>query len=539
MKTKSLAVISALLLICVYAAVAFASNPVKLFVNGQEIVSDIPAQIIEGRTMVPVRWIAEALGAEVQWDEQNRIVRINKPYYVASLSEAEAKLYPFEETNGMYNGFILEVQENRQYFNWKNISNPTFAPRILLNDINQDGNKELIIILTTGTGTGVHTEDIHVLNPSTFAEIEAEDPVDIIKQNVNARIELNEDQAAIQIIIGDEEITVYKEKDYAVTWFDKVAFSNVYYYEVINNELKLSIPAQVSSAGFIGGIEVTYLFNNGRFEAGTINYTNQDDSVRSAVVSLIEGFGKKLQTVSLLAPEAILKENLQKNYGGFVSPNLLAEWERDLQKAPGRVSSSPWPDRIEILSTEKLSDSAYEVKGEIIEMTSVEMVQGGFAAKRPITLTVESIENHWLITAMSLGGYGDNDALVYKNLEYGFSFSLPGSWQGYSIITDQWEGFASGSSQYSAAAETGPLISIRHPLWTAQNQRQDIPIMIFTLTQWELLQQEEFHIGAAPIGPRELGRNTEYIFALPPRYNYSFPTGYEEVERILENNPLR
>ena len=63
--------------------------------------------------------------------------------------------------------------------------------------------------------------------------------------------------------------------------------------------------------------------------------------------------------------------------------------------------------------------------------------------------------------------------------------------------------------------------------------------MVFTLAQWDSLQQDKFHIGAAPIGPSELGRNTRYVFALPARYNFAFPTGYEEVEKILEDNPLK
>jgi len=63
--------------------------------------------------------------------------------------------------------------------------------------------------------------------------------------------------------------------------------------------------------------------------------------------------------------------------------------------------------------------------------------------------------------------------------------------------------------------------------------------MVFTLAQWDLLQQDKFHIGAAPIGPSELGRNTSYVFALPARYNFSFPIGFEEVEKILENKSLQ
>lgn len=127
-------------------------------------------------------------------------------------------------------------------------------------------------------------------------------------------------------------------------------------------------------------------------------------------------------------------------------------------------------------------------------------------------------------------------SIIYTNTQYGFKFTLPESWGGYTIIVDKWNGVSTGGSQ---PIETGPIVSIRHPLWTANNPRQDIPIMIFTLTQWKLLQQEKFHIGAAPIGPSELGRNSSYVFALPARYNFAFLTGYEEVENILNNNPLQ
>ena len=132
----------------------------------------------------------------------------------------------------------------------------------------------------------------------------------------------------------------------------------------------------------------------------------------------------------------------------------------------------------------------------------------------------------------------EQQQIIYTNTQYGFSFSLPLSWEGYQIIESKWEGYTSGS-QGDAAVEQGPIISIRHPEWTLANPRQDIPIMVFTHVQWDSLQQDKFHIGAAPIGPSELGNNTKYVFALPARYNFSFPTGYEEVEKILEGNPLK
>ncbi|SPF41243.1 Antirepressor regulating drug resistance protein (fragment) [Candidatus Desulfosporosinus infrequens] len=133
-----------------------------------------------------------------------------------------------------------------------------------------------------------------------------------------------------------------------------------------------------------------------------------------------------------------------------------------------------------------------------------------------------------------------SDSIVYKNTQYGFNFTLPESWKNYSIVSSQWEALAQESQQTGKTAnETGPIISIRDPQWTSKIPRQDIPIMVFTLDQWVSLQQGIFHIGAAPIGPSELGRNNSYVFALPARYNFAFPAGYEEVETILKSNPLQ
>ena len=296
MKNKWVAVAVIALLAAISVTEAFAGKPVKLLVNGQEIKSDVPAQIINDRTMVPVRWIAETLGADVQWDGQQNIVNIIK---------------------------------------------------------------------------------------------------------------------------------------------------------------------------------------------------NKDQSELMEVANLVEDFGKKLKTVSLQAPQDMVSKSIEEEYGGFVAPALLAEWQRGMQDVPGRLLSSPWPERIEILSINKLSASGYEIKGEIIEITSAEMANGGVAARRPITLTAEKFGGHWLISAVQLGAYEENGPAVYKNS------------------------------------------------WTAQNQRQDIPIMVFTHAQWDALQNGEFHIGAAPIGPSELARNSSYVFALPARYNYAFPAGYEEVENILKGDPLK
>jgi iron complex transport system substrate-binding protein len=45
-------------------------------VNGKSVALDMPGKIIDGRTLVPLRFIGESLGAKVDWNETNRTVII-------------------------------------------------------------------------------------------------------------------------------------------------------------------------------------------------------------------------------------------------------------------------------------------------------------------------------------------------------------------------------------------------------------------------------------------------------------------------------
>jgi peptidoglycan hydrolase-like protein with peptidoglycan-binding domain len=262
-----------------------------------------------------------------------------------------------------------------------------------------------------------------------------------------------------------------------------------------------------------------------------------DYTAETAITNLVEAFGKKLSLVPLSASKDLVIDGIQKNYSAFVTSSLLAKWQSNPENAPGRWVSSPWPDRIEISAIVKASEDTYKVNGEIIEITSVEMENGGIAAERSIDLVVKKTGTGWLIDDVVLGSYSRAaGSVVYENTQYGFKFYLPKGWKGYTIIPDKWEGY--GQENPGVITETGPLLSIRNPLWTSQDPHQDIPIMIFTLAQWNSLQQDKFHIGAAPVGPSELGRNSTYVFALPARYNFAFRTGFEEVENILNGHPL-
>lgn len=50
--------------------------PVRLVIAGTEVVPDVPPQIVDGRTLVPVRVVSESLGAQVYWNAAAREVTI-------------------------------------------------------------------------------------------------------------------------------------------------------------------------------------------------------------------------------------------------------------------------------------------------------------------------------------------------------------------------------------------------------------------------------------------------------------------------------
>jgi len=53
-------------------------GPPTVFSNGKRLDFDVPPVIKEGRTLIPLRAVAEALGAKVDWDSNKRLVLINK-----------------------------------------------------------------------------------------------------------------------------------------------------------------------------------------------------------------------------------------------------------------------------------------------------------------------------------------------------------------------------------------------------------------------------------------------------------------------------
>lgn len=134
------------------------------------------------------------------------------------------------------------------------------------------------------------------------------------------------------------------------------------------------------------------LSHNAKPDASVPNTSEAD------VRAVVAGFGAALQKVSVLSPTAAA--DMEAAYGSYTDPALLAQWKAAPSMAPGRQTSSPWPDHIDIVSITKVSNDRYEVTGSVVLMTSNEVERGGNAGTIPVSLTLtKQGDGRWLITA--------------------------------------------------------------------------------------------------------------------------------------------
>lgn len=117
--------------------VAFgAEKPIKIILDGKEISTDVPPQIINDRTFVPIRVVSESLGINVKWDSANRTVILTSPGNMPEFS-----VISYNKIDNEYGYVILgEV---------KNQSKKTFSKVELKGEILDSGGNVIERLSTT------------------------------------------------------------------------------------------------------------------------------------------------------------------------------------------------------------------------------------------------------------------------------------------------------------------------------------------------------------------------------------------------------
>lgn len=75
---KKFLVGAVILMLCVFAVSAYDMEEVEVYLDGQTVEFDVKPQIIDGRTMVPLRAIFEKMGATVEWEDATQTVTATK-----------------------------------------------------------------------------------------------------------------------------------------------------------------------------------------------------------------------------------------------------------------------------------------------------------------------------------------------------------------------------------------------------------------------------------------------------------------------------
>lgn len=200
---------------------------------------------------------------------------------IAKSDKAGVTLYA-KKMYGLYTDFKIDFQGSilpKPY--WMNTTNPTWSPEIIYEDINEDGKKELVIILTKGIGTGVLEREVHVfqIKQQKFdkmqivvpVEVLVDDPIAILLKNV--KTELTPNKASVSI--DDKKYTI-DIKPLGIQpnhLFDDIYFGNIINFEIKDNQLIAKVGGQISPAGgYIGDIRITYIFKDKMYQAKSIKF---------------------------------------------------------------------------------------------------------------------------------------------------------------------------------------------------------------------------------------------------------------------------
>jgi len=137
--------------------------------------------------------------------------------------------------------------------------------------------------------------------------------------------------------------------------------------------------------------------------------------------TLVTEFGTKLQFVSLAAPTDLRRAAMEVHFGQFVAPELIQAWAPEGTEALGRYSSSPRPDRIDIVEV-RHAGTNYVVEANVIEVASTPEGDEQPAVVYPVTLSLEKRQGEWKIVKMEKGAYSE---LPQRRSIVGFWECLP------------------------------------------------------------------------------------------------------------------
>lgn len=196
----------------------------------------------------------------------------NQKHLIAKNAKEKIYLYYDKKSDDMYKGFYLKSGNKVKHFDWESLS--TSSANTSISVINDN---YIAVICTTGTGSGLHLENLYVLNKKTLKVLTIENPLDVIKNNVISKID-----APIITIKIDNNTWSSTCPDIEIShFFEIVGYGAIIKYDIQNTYFTVTIPAQVTPALFIGEVKLTYEWKSksSTFIPTTINFNFEDTAI--------------------------------------------------------------------------------------------------------------------------------------------------------------------------------------------------------------------------------------------------------------------
>ncbi|WP_339269798.1 copper amine oxidase N-terminal domain-containing protein [Paenibacillus sp. FSL K6-1330] len=252
--------------------------------KGKIYTLSVPAQLKDGRVMVPARWMGELYGAQVSLDTKAGMVYIYTPEVDVSTAEEnrDVKLYPVSATKyGRYEGMVVEVEGRKQVFKDWNGGDGMRKPVLQYQDVTGDGKPEVVVFYVNGTGTGLYMGEMHVVDAETLKEIPIESLEQAVSSHVQSNIENYADHFVIKLWIDGKEYVERIEDDSKDKSYlnDKVGFGAVVRHKLAEGQLVTEAAGSISPAGFAGDLQITYRFQEelNRFVVDGIEYSSLEE----------------------------------------------------------------------------------------------------------------------------------------------------------------------------------------------------------------------------------------------------------------------
>jgi len=116
------------------------AQSISVYIDGTSLIMDVEPKLVDGRTLVPLRAIFEALGAEVDWDPQTRTVTGTRDDTVVVLTVGS--------TTPTVNGQVVPIDVPAQIVNDRTLVPLRFVAESFGVEVYWDGSTRTITITT-------------------------------------------------------------------------------------------------------------------------------------------------------------------------------------------------------------------------------------------------------------------------------------------------------------------------------------------------------------------------------------------------------